>query len=159
MAENTFYVVNKDDCFTEGMSKEQILSAIELALEQGYVSDPQNAVFSKIKEIRANGTAQIWIGTEAEFNAIFPAPTFGVSAVRVGSDGTLYLCSDDSTLNGAREALVIKLNGGTTEGTNMFTFDGSEEKSVNITPGSIGAYTKSEIDNIVGNVETLLAAL
>lgn len=99
MAESTFYVVNKDDCFTEGMSKEQILSAIELALEQGYVSNPDSAVFSKIKEIRANETAQIWIGTEAQFNAISPAPTIGRSIVRIGENGVMYICSDDSTLN------------------------------------------------------------
>ena len=99
MAESTFYVVNKDDCLTEGMSKEQILTAIEQSLEQGYVSNPDSAVFSKIKEIRANGTAQIWIGTEAQFNAISPAPTIGKSVVRIGENGVMYICSDDSTLN------------------------------------------------------------
>ena len=38
-----------------------------------------------------------------------------------------------------KQNLVIKLNGGTTEGTNMFTFNGVTSKSVNITPGTIGA--------------------
>ena len=37
------------------------------------------------------------------------------------------------------ENLVIKLNGGTEEGTNQFTFDGSAAKTVNVTPNSIGA--------------------
>ena len=37
-------------------------------------------------------------------------------------------------------SVVIKLNGGTTEGTNMFTYDGSAAKSINITPSSIGSY-------------------
>ena len=41
------------------------------------------------------------------------------------------------------EDLVIKLNGGTTEGTNKFTYNGSTAKSVNITPSSIGAATTS----------------
>ena len=40
-------------------------------------------------------------------------------------------------------AIAIKLNGGTTEGTNMFTYDGSTAKSLNITPSSIGAATSS----------------
>ena len=35
--------------------------------------------------------------------------------------------------------LVIKLNGGSTEGTNQFTYNGSTAKSINITPSSIGA--------------------
>lgn len=38
-----------------------------------------------------------------------------------------------------KQNLVIKLNGGTTEGTNMFTFNGVTSKSINITPGTIGA--------------------
>ena len=36
-------------------------------------------------------------------------------------------------------SLNISLNGGTTEGTNKFTYDGSSAKTVNITPVSIGA--------------------
>lgn len=40
-----------------------------------------------------------------------------------------------------KQNLVIKLNGGTTEGTNQFTFNGVTSKSVNITPGTIGAQT------------------
>lgn len=37
--------------------------------------------------------------------------------------------------------LTIQLNGGTTEGTNKFTFNGSTAKSLNITASSIGAGT------------------
>ena len=35
--------------------------------------------------------------------------------------------------------IVIKLNGGTKEGTNMFTYDGSSSKSINITADALGA--------------------
>ena len=35
--------------------------------------------------------------------------------------------------------LVIKLNGGSTEGTNLFTYNGSSAKTINVTPSSIGA--------------------
>ena len=38
-------------------------------------------------------------------------------------------------------SLKVQLNGGTTEGTNQFTYTGSAAKNVNITPGSIGAAT------------------
>lgn len=50
-----------------------------------------------------------------------------------------------------KENLVVKLNGGTTEGTNQFTYNGTAAKSVNITSSSIGAaasshtHTKSQI--------------
>lgn len=94
-----FYVLCDDDCRYEGMTKEEILTAIQQAVEQGYVSDPDGAVFSRIKEIRANGTAQLWLGTEAEFNAIGPAPVTNLSLVRVGADGVLYICTNDMTLD------------------------------------------------------------
>lgn len=35
--------------------------------------------------------------------------------------------------------LIIKLNSGTTEGTNQFTYNGSAAKTINITPAKIGA--------------------
>lgn len=106
----TYFVIDNDDCKYEGMTKEQILSAIEQGLEQGYVSDPASAVFSKIKEIRASKTAQLWIGTEAQFNALSPAPSIGKSVVRVGADGVLYLCSDDSTFSDMANHIADKDN-------------------------------------------------
>lgn len=45
--------------------------------------------------------------------------------------------------NSVKTSLVVKLNGGSTEGTNMFTFNGATAKSVNITPSSIGAATSN----------------
>ena len=39
--------------------------------------------------------------------------------------------------------LVIKLNSGTTEGTNQFTYNGSATKDINITPANIGAASSS----------------
>lgn len=59
--------------------------------------------------------------------------------------------------NSVKTSLIIKLNGGTNEGNNLFTFNGSAAKTINITPAAIGAsasdhthddryYGKSEID-------------
>lgn len=39
--------------------------------------------------------------------------------------------------------LIIKLNSGTTEGTNQFTYNGSAVKNINITPANIGAASSS----------------
>ena len=36
-------------------------------------------------------------------------------------------------------AIKVQLNGGTTEGTNQFTYDGSAAKTINVTPANIGA--------------------
>ena len=48
-----------------------------------------------------------------------------------------------TSANKVNSSLIVKLNGGTTEGTNLFTFNGSAAKSVNITPSAIGAATSS----------------
>ena len=55
-------------------------------------------------------------------------------------------------------SVVIKLNGGTTEGTNMFTYDGSTAKSINITPAGIGAAASAHT-HAIGNVTGLQSAL
>lgn len=46
-----------------------------------------------------------------------------------------------------KQNLIVKLNGGTTEGTNQFTYNATGAKNINITPAGIGAYTKSESDS------------
>ena len=57
-----------------------------------------------------------------------------------------------TSANKVANNLTIKLNSGTTEGTNLFTYNGSAVKNINITPAGIGAaasnhtqaYTSSE---------------
>ena len=44
--------------------------------------------------------------------------------------------------------LNISLNGGTTEGTNKFTYDGSSSKTLNITPSLLGAANLNHIHDI-----------
>ena len=45
--------------------------------------------------------------------------------------------------NSVKTSLIIKLNGGDTEGTDLFTFNGATAKTVNVTPSSIGAAASS----------------
>lgn len=45
--------------------------------------------------------------------------------------------------NSVANSFIIKLNGGSTEGTNLFTFNGSAAKTVNITASGIGAAAAS----------------
>lgn len=54
-----------------------------------------------------------------------------------------------------KNSLIVTLNSGSNEGTTKFTFNGSAEKTVNITPGSIGAATSAQgtkADNAVPEV-------
>lgn len=50
-------------------------------------------------------------------------------------------------------SMTVQLNGGGTEGTNKFTFNGSSAKSINITPGSIGAATSGHDHTFMTNAE------
>lgn len=54
-----------------------------------------------------------------------------------------------------KNSLIVTLNSGSSEGTTKFTFNGSAQKTVNITPGSIGAATSAQgtkADNAVPEV-------
>ena len=48
-------------------------------------------------------------------------------------------------------ALTITINGGTTEGTNKFTYTGSAVKTLNITPAGIGAAAANHSHNYAGS--------
>ena len=54
--------------------------------------------------------------------------------------------------NSVANSIAIKLNGGATEGTNLFTYNGSAAKTINITPGAIGAATSGHTHNYAGSV-------
>lgn len=48
-----------------------------------------------------------------------------------------------TSANKVNSNLIVKLNNGETEGTNLFTFNGSAAKTINITPSTIGAAASS----------------
>lgn len=50
-------------------------------------------------------------------------------------------------------AMTLRLNGGRVEGSNMWNFDGSTSRSINITPAKIGAV---ELDQGTANAGMLL---
>lgn len=60
--------------------------------------------------------------------------------VSIGKPGTA------GTADKVANTITVKLNGGTAEGTNKFTFDGSGAKSVDITPEAIGALKDSDLE-------------
>ncbi len=80
---------------------------------------------------KANGTAAVGSETSsfARGDHVHPAQT--------------SVSGNAGSANKVNQALTVKLNSGTTEGTDMFTFDGSTTKSVNITPSAVGAAASS----------------
>ena len=63
-----------------------------------------------------------------------------------------------TSANKVNTDLIIKLNGGTTEGTNQFTFNGSAAKTINITPAAIGAAASSHGTHVTFSSTAPLAA-
>ena len=100
--------------------------------------------------IQTNGT------TKATYNGS-AAATVNITAATIGAAASSHThnyagsSSAGGAANSVKTSLIVKLNGGTTEGTNMFTFNGSAAKTINITASSIGAsasshtHTKSQI--------------
>lgn len=64
-------------------------------------------------------------------------------------DGSGAITVHIPTTSATPSSLAIQLNGGTTEGTNKFTFNGSAAKTVNITPSEIGAAAASHTHNSI----------
>ena len=65
-----FYVVSDDKCFYEGMTKEQILTAITQAIESHEIHDVDTGFVTTLKEGNANKALTFWVGTTAQYNAI-----------------------------------------------------------------------------------------
>lgn len=60
--------------------------------------------------------------------------------------------------NSVKSNFIVKLNGGSTEGTDMFTFNGSAAKTVNVTPSTIGAAASSHVHSAADFSSGTLAA-
>lgn len=60
--------------------------------------------------------------------------------------------------NSVKSNMIVKLNSGSTEGTDMFTFNGSAAKTVNVTPSTIGAAASSHIHSATDISSGTLAA-
>lgn len=67
----TKYVICDTNCKYPALDKEETLSAIQQAIENGgVVVDPTEPFITKIKDQNTGAAVKLWIGTEAQFNAI-----------------------------------------------------------------------------------------
>lgn len=68
-----------------------------------------------------------------------PQPLKFTGAATATYDGSGAVTVNIPTAQASPHALTVQLNGGSTEDTNKFTFNGGAAKNINITPASIGA--------------------
>lgn len=88
--------------------------------------------------------------------------TYTLSEIGAAATSHTHNYAGSSSAGGAANSvannLKIQLNGGSTEGTNLFTYNGSGAKSINITPSSIGAATSSHGTHVSYSTTTPLVA-
>lgn len=89
-----------------------------------------NEISTTYRKLTNNTFTQIAVTGQATF-------TGGISGNLTGNV-TGNLTGNASSANQVKNNLKIQLNGGTTEGTNQFTYNGSGVKNINITKASIG---------------------
>lgn len=110
------------------------------------------------------GTATVFDGSAAKSINITPAGIGASASSHTHSyAGSSSAGGAATSANKVNNNLVIKINGGTTEGTNMFTFNGSAGKTIDIKASALGApashthddryYTETEIDTKLGEVQ------
>ena len=80
-----------------------------------------------------------------------PFPITFEGAVEETYDGSSSVTINIPTAGSTDASLIIQLNGGTTEDTDKFTFNGSTEKTINITPTGIGAAASNHTHSYAGS--------
>lgn len=89
-----------------------------------------------------NTTYAFTDGTDGSFTV---TPRNGEpQTVSIGKPAKAGSADNATTATKVGNYLIVKLNSGSNEGTTQFTFNGSAAKTVNITPGSIGAATAAQ---------------
>lgn len=82
-------------------------------------------------------------GTAADGELVASIQPNGFHGNLNGNATTATTATKAGSADKVNNNLVIKLNSGTTEGTNQFTYNGSAAKDINITPANIGAASNS----------------
>lgn len=98
MADSTYYVRGDSKSLFEGMTKEEILTAIVQAIQSGTIGDVDTGFITRLKEINKGQAFRIWLGTSAEYNALVEA---GETEINV-----LYIKTDDTSAANVSNALA-----------------------------------------------------
>lgn len=98
MANRNFYVLCDDNCRFPSMTKDEIFTAIQSAVEQHGTRTLTIDVLTGLKEVNKNEVISLWIGTQAEFNAI-----------QSPSENTMYLISDHNAIKAQTMAALQEM--------------------------------------------------
>ena len=98
--ERAYYVFSADNCRFDGMTKEQILAAITQAVETGTIQNVDTGFVTKIKEQNSGSAVTLWVGTQAQYNAL-----------GTKEPNCLYIVTDDDTISTMQNAILALKNG------------------------------------------------
>lgn len=92
--------------------------------------------------LNETGLAYLW----EKIKAYFTKEQLGLGNVNNTADTDKYVAYAQRAgqADKTQSALTLRLNGGRTEGSNMWTFDGSTGRSVNVTAAKVGAVPVSQ---------------
>lgn len=95
------YGVCDNNCKHLVYTREEVLALLQQAInEQSLLGiDADFAAIKKIIDTNGGEDIKFWIGTEAEFNALDPKPSFVNFIPRRCADGMIYICTDDSGID------------------------------------------------------------
>lgn len=117
------------------------------------------ALDEKVKTTQANTTKLFVTGCTAATTAalnydsgVYLTTTAGhLTATQFNGvlNGNANTATTATTANKTAQSIAIKFNSGTTEGNNLFTFNGSSAKTINITPALVGSPSTSTFESAV----------
>lgn len=117
------YGICDNGCKYRVYTCEETLTLLQQAIENGTLEGINAELAAISKLIDGNGGAPVafWVGTEAEYNALSPAPSVTYMIPRRGDNGVIYLCTDDSNLenlggngSGSGSTIDVEQAGGVT---------------------------------------------
>ena len=142
------------DTFTIKAGSNISLSAVEASDEFTIT-----ALDEKVKTTQANttklyltGCANATTGGLSYDSGVYLTTTAGhltASQFNGALNGNANTATTATTANKTAQSIAIKFNGGTTEGTDLFTFNGSTGKTINITPSLVGSPSNSTFESAV----------
>lgn len=95
MADRKYYCLCDLGCKFETMTKEQILVAIEQAVNEGKITNIDTGFVTKLKELNKGGYVTVWRGTTAEYNALTEK-----------DENCIYIKTDDTRLENIEKAIL-----------------------------------------------------
>lgn len=148
------------------------ISTTELGYLDGVSSNVQDQLNAKAPTSHASTATTYGVSSAANYGHAMASSTTPKAAgtAAVGSETAKFARGDhvhplQTSVSGnagsadkVNKSLKVQLNGGTTEGTNQFTFNGSADKTINITPSSIGAAGSSHGTHVTYATATPLVA-